>query len=180
MLVATRHLRHLASSLPAIRGGVAATASCSPAPVSEQLLAGNDTIVGRQSSWQRSALAAASSSSFCSSSTIISPSRSFSLSSSSLRESYNHILVECRFPEDENNNGNNNRGGVGVITLHRPKALNALCDALFDDLIHAVKAFDDDESIGCIVITGSGKAFAAGKFCFRFVTITIVAGKRRK
>ena len=55
------------------------------------------------------------------------------------------------------------RGGVGIITLHRPKALNALCDALFDDLIHAVKAFDDDETIGCMVITGSGKAFAAGE-----------------
>ncbi len=55
------------------------------------------------------------------------------------------------------------RGGVGIVTLHRPKALNALCDALFDDLIHAVKAFDNDKTIGCMVITGSGKAFAAGE-----------------
>ncbi|EED91921.1 predicted protein, partial [Thalassiosira pseudonana CCMP1335] len=53
-------------------------------------------------------------------------------------------------------------GGVGLITLHRPKALNALCDALFDDLIHAINAFEDDEDIGCVVITGSPKAFAAG------------------
>ena len=52
---------------------------------------------------------------------------------------------------------------MGVITLHRPKALNALCDALFNDLIHAVMAFDHDENIGCVVITGSTKAFAAGE-----------------
>jgi enoyl-CoA hydratase/carnithine racemase len=37
-----------------------------------------------------------------------------------------------------------------------------LCDALFDDLIHAARALDADEDIGCIIITGSGKAFAAG------------------
>lgn len=49
-----------------------------------------------------------------------------------------------------------------MITLHRPKALNALCDALFEDLIHAVKAFEADDGVGCVVITGSGKAFAAG------------------
>jgi enoyl-CoA hydratase/carnithine racemase len=67
--------------------------------------------------------------------------------------------VERRFPEESSSK----RGGVGIITLHRPKALNALCDALFDDLIHAVKAFDDDDTIGCIVVTGSGKAFAAGE-----------------
>ena len=76
-----------------------------------------------------------------------------------LKESYEHILVERRFPEDNDIVG----GGVGVISLHRPKALNALCDALFDDLIHAVKAFDSDDDIGCIIITGSGNAFAAGK-----------------
>ena len=52
---------------------------------------------------------------------------------------------------------------MGVITLHRPRALNALCDALFEDLIHAVRAFEEDDDIGCIVITGSGKAFAAGE-----------------
>ena len=52
---------------------------------------------------------------------------------------------------------------MGIITLHRPKALNALCDALFEDLIHAVRALENDDDVGCIVITGSGKAFAAGK-----------------
>ena len=62
---------------------------------------------------------------------------------------YENILVETR-------------GKVGLITLNRPKALNALNDALMDELGAALKAFDVDESIGTIVITGSEKAFAAG------------------
>ena len=53
-------------------------------------------------------------------------------------------------------------GQVGIITLNRPKALNALNGALMDELGAALKAFDADEAIGCIVITGSEKAFAAG------------------
>jgi enoyl-CoA hydratase len=52
--------------------------------------------------------------------------------------------------------------GVGTVTLNRPKQLNALNDALMNELGHALLAFDADESIGCIVITGSTKAFAAG------------------
>lgn len=51
---------------------------------------------------------------------------------------------------------------VAVITLNRPKALNALNDALMDELGDALQRFDADEAIGCIVITGSDKAFAAG------------------
>ena len=51
---------------------------------------------------------------------------------------------------------------VGIITLNRPKQLNALNDRLMDELGAALKAFDADDSIGCIVITGSAKAFAAG------------------
>jgi enoyl-CoA hydratase len=51
---------------------------------------------------------------------------------------------------------------TGVITLNRPKQLNALNDALMDDLGAALKAYDADDSIGCIVVTGSEKAFAAG------------------
>src|SRR3954467_14676250 len=51
---------------------------------------------------------------------------------------------------------------VGVITLNRPKQLNALNDTLMDELGAALKAYDADENIGCIVITGSEKAFAAG------------------
>lgn len=54
------------------------------------------------------------------------------------------------------------KGSVGLITLHRPKALNALNDALMQELGSALLAFDSDEKIGCIVITGSEKAFAAG------------------
>jgi enoyl-CoA hydratase len=62
---------------------------------------------------------------------------------------YENILVETR-------------GKVGLITLNRPKALNALNDALMDELGAALKTFDADEGIGAIVITGSEKAFAAG------------------
>ncbi|WP_343676572.1 enoyl-CoA hydratase [Paraburkholderia heleia] len=62
---------------------------------------------------------------------------------------YENILVETR-------------GKVGLITLNRPKALNALNDALMDELGVALKAFDADEGVGAIVITGSEKAFAAG------------------
>jgi len=53
-------------------------------------------------------------------------------------------------------------GKCGVITLNRPKALNALCDGLLADLIAAAKIFDDEKDIGAIIITGSPKAFAAG------------------
>ncbi|MFZ6649437.1 enoyl-CoA hydratase [Undibacterium sp. TJN25] len=62
---------------------------------------------------------------------------------------YQNILVETREK-------------VGLITLNRPKALNALNDQLMDELGFALKAFDKDEAIACIVITGSEKAFAAG------------------
>ena len=53
-------------------------------------------------------------------------------------------------------------GRVGIITLNRPKALNALNEALMDELGAALKAFDADAGIGCVIITGSEKAFAAG------------------
>ena len=62
---------------------------------------------------------------------------------------YENLLVETR-------------GRVGLITLNRPKALNALNDALMDELGVALKAFDADGDIGAIVLTGSEKAFAAG------------------
>ena len=51
---------------------------------------------------------------------------------------------------------------VGVITLNRPKALNALNDQLMNEMGEALRNFDADEKIGCIIITGSEKAFAAG------------------
>jgi enoyl-CoA hydratase len=53
-------------------------------------------------------------------------------------------------------------GRVGIITLNRPKQLNALNDALMDALGEALLAFDADKAIGAIVITGNDKAFAAG------------------
>ena len=52
--------------------------------------------------------------------------------------------------------------GVAIITLNRPKQLNALNDQLMDELGLALKAFDADNAIGCIILTGSEKAFAAG------------------
>lgn len=62
---------------------------------------------------------------------------------------YENILVETH-------------GRVGLIRLNRPQALNALCDALVRELGEQLRAFDADKGIGCIVITGSEKAFAAG------------------
>merc|ERR1712079_28450 len=56
--------------------------------------------------------------------------------------------------------GTENR--VGVVTLNRPKALNALCAGLMDELIRALNDMDNDPAIGAIVLTGSEKAFAAG------------------
>ena len=51
---------------------------------------------------------------------------------------------------------------TGLITLNRPKQLNALNDQLMDELGQALLAFDADDAIGCIVLTGSERAFAAG------------------
>jgi enoyl-CoA hydratase len=62
---------------------------------------------------------------------------------------YQNILVETR-------------GKVGLVTLNRPQALNALNSALIAELNQALDAFEADDGIGCIVITGSEKAFAAG------------------
>ena len=54
------------------------------------------------------------------------------------------------------------KGRVGIIRLNRPQALNALNAALIKELIAAVDSFDADPNIGCILITGNEKAFAAG------------------
>ncbi|MCK9986706.1 MAG: enoyl-CoA hydratase [Azoarcus sp.] len=62
---------------------------------------------------------------------------------------YSNIIVETR-------------GRVGLITLNRPKAMNALNDQLIDEVGHALDGFEKNEEIGAIVITGSEKAFAAG------------------
>lgn len=54
------------------------------------------------------------------------------------------------------------QGKVGLIRLNRPKALNALNDELMDELGQALSHYDADDNIGCIVLTGNEKAFAAG------------------
>jgi enoyl-CoA hydratase len=62
---------------------------------------------------------------------------------------YENIIVETK-------------GRVGVIRLNRPQALNALNRALIEELKQAIDAFEADDKIGCLVITGNEKAFAAG------------------
>lgn len=54
------------------------------------------------------------------------------------------------------------RGRVGMITLNRPEALNALNTIVMGEVADAAKVFDDDAKIGAIIVTGSAKAFAAG------------------
>lgn len=54
------------------------------------------------------------------------------------------------------------RDCVGLVTLNRPKALNALCDQMMTELSAALAALDADDEIGAVVLTGSPKAFAAG------------------
>src|SRR6266550_7260866 len=54
------------------------------------------------------------------------------------------------------------RGRVGIIRFNRPQALNALNATLKNELLGAVEAFDADANVGCILLTGSDKAFAAG------------------
>jgi len=54
------------------------------------------------------------------------------------------------------------RGRVGIVRLNRPQALNALNATLKNELLSAVEAFDADTDVGCILMTGSDKAFAAG------------------
>ncbi|MBN9576932.1 MAG: enoyl-CoA hydratase/isomerase family protein, partial [Alphaproteobacteria bacterium] len=53
-------------------------------------------------------------------------------------------------------------GGVGVITLNRPKALNALNSELLQELVTALEGWDQDDAVRAIVLTGSDRAFAAG------------------
>jgi enoyl-CoA hydratase len=62
---------------------------------------------------------------------------------------YQNILVETQ-------------GRVGIIRLNRPQALNALNKALIAELTQAIETFDADEKIGCMLMTGNDKAFAAG------------------
>ena len=52
--------------------------------------------------------------------------------------------------------------GVGVVQLNRPKALNALSSSLLAEVMDALHQFDVDDTIGCMILTGNEKAFAAG------------------
>merc|ERR1711916_211086 len=54
------------------------------------------------------------------------------------------------------------KDNIGIITLNRPKALNALCNELMLEVVEATQAFDNDSDVGCMILTGSEKAFAAG------------------
>src|SRR5690625_2669247 len=54
------------------------------------------------------------------------------------------------------------QGRVGILTLNRPKALNALNNERIDELAEAMRAFDTDDNIGAMVLTGNERAFAAG------------------
>src|SRR6266536_2670783 len=63
--------------------------------------------------------------------------------------SYEHILVDI---ED----------GVGIITLNRPEKLNAMNRRLVSEMHEVVQRFDEDDAVGCIVLTGAGRAFSAG------------------
>ena len=81
--------------------------------------------------------------------------------------SYENILVETR-------------GAVGLITLNRPKALNALNSALMREVNAALAGFDADDRIGCTVIAGSDKAFAAGADVREMADKTFVDAYRGK
>jgi len=63
--------------------------------------------------------------------------------------SYQNIIAETK-------------GRVGIVRLNRPQALNALNKALMIELVQAIDAYEADDNIGCLLITGSDKAFAAG------------------
>src|SRR3979490_1654508 len=62
---------------------------------------------------------------------------------------FEHIIVE-------------NKGAVGIITLNRPKMLNALSFSVFKEIAAAIDDLEADEKIGCILLAGGEKAFAAG------------------
>src|SRR6202051_2571884 len=62
---------------------------------------------------------------------------------------FEHIIVESK-------------GAVGIITLNRPKMLNALSFSVFGEIAAAVDDLEADDAIGCILLTGGEKAFAAG------------------
>ena len=95
--------------------------------------------------------------------TVSTPSCSRHLSTS-VPLSYEYILTEKR-GEKQN---------VGLVTLNRPRALNALCDGLMAEVAEALKEYDSDSTVGAIVLTGSEKAFAAGADIAEMQNLTYV------
>ncbi|EAS33308.3 enoyl-CoA hydratase [Coccidioides immitis RS] len=87
----------------------------------------------------------------------------FSSTASPASAAYEYILTSTPKP------------GVGLITLNRPKALNALCSPLFHELNEALTKYDEDKDIGAIIITGSEKAFAAGADIKEMAPLTFAA-----
>ncbi len=73
--------------------------------------------------------------------------------------SYQHILASTE-------------GNIGLVTLNRPEVLNALNRATMDELVDALEAFDRDDAVGCVVLTGAGRAFAAGADVKEMATAT--------
>lgn len=84
--------------------------------------------------------------------------------STSLPLSYEYILTEKRGEKQD----------VGLITLNRPRALNALCDGLMAEVSEALNEYDGDATIGAVVLTGSQKAFAAGADIAEMQNLTYV------
>ena len=62
---------------------------------------------------------------------------------------FEHIIVESK-------------GAVGIVQINRPKMLNALSFDVFSEIATAIDDLEEDNAIGCIVVTGNAKAFAAG------------------
>ena len=79
---------------------------------------------------------------------------------------YEHLLVEKR----------GEKSNVGLIQLNRPKALNALCDALMEELRQVLDNFEKDPKISCAVLTGSDKAFAGQPSVLNEVIIGVIFG----
>ena len=72
------------------------------------------------------------------------------------------FTAEATAPQYTNITVEKKEGGVRFVQLIWPKAVNALYDGLFKELHEALKVFENDPEVGCIVLTGSEKAFAAG------------------
>jgi enoyl-CoA hydratase/carnithine racemase len=76
--------------------------------------------------------------------------------SEQLKDSYENLLVSTHQVAEDSENQ------VALMQLNRPKALNALSDAVLDDVLHAARVLDSDPKVRCLILTGSRKAFAAG------------------